>query len=113
MRVGIDLPESYRAHHAQSELAHLFHIHLISNRPYVITFGQASDMAEYAPMPRVSSIIDDWGPYYVARTKAVMDGTWTSTNTWHGIGDGMVGIGEITSAVPADVKASRVCHEKK
>ena len=72
----------------------------------VITFGQASDMAEYAPMPRVSSIIDDWGPYYVARTQAVMDGTWTSTNTWHGIGDGMVGIGEITSAVPADVKAS-------
>ena len=25
----------------------------------VITFGQASDMGEYAPMPRVSSIIDD------------------------------------------------------
>src|SRR6056297_3840226 len=28
----------------------------------VITFGQASDMYEYAPMPRVSSIIDDWAP---------------------------------------------------
>lgn len=27
----------------------------------VITFGQASDMAEYGPMPRVSSIIDNWG----------------------------------------------------
>jgi basic membrane protein A and related proteins len=72
----------------------------------VITFGQASDMAEYGPKPRVSSIIDNWGPYYVARTQAVMDGTWTSTNTWDGIGAGMVGIGEITSAVPADVKAS-------
>ncbi|MEM5521898.1 BMP family ABC transporter substrate-binding protein [Sulfitobacter sp. AS59] len=71
----------------------------------VITFGQASDMAQYAPMPRVSSIIDDWAPYYVARTKAVMDGTWTSTDTWDGIGAGMVGIGEITDAVPADVKA--------
>jgi len=71
----------------------------------VITFGQASDMGEYAPMPRVSSIIDDWGPYYVARTKAVMDGTWESVDTWDGIGAGMVGIGEISSAVPADVKA--------
>ena len=71
----------------------------------VITFGQASDMSEYAPFPRVSSIIDNWGPYYVARTKAVMDGTWESVATWDGIGAGMVGIGEITDAVPADVKA--------
>ncbi|KQI69145.1 ABC transporter substrate-binding protein [Loktanella sp. 3ANDIMAR09] len=72
----------------------------------VYTFGQASDMAEYAPMPRVSSIIDDWAPYYIARTQAVMDGTWESTSTWDGIGPGMVGIGEITDAVPAEVKAS-------
>lgn len=28
----------------------------------VITFGQASDMSQYGPMPRVSSIIDDWAP---------------------------------------------------
>jgi basic membrane protein A len=72
----------------------------------VYTFGQASDMGEYAPMPRVSSIIDNWAPYYVERTKAVMDGTWTSVDTWDGIGRGMVGIGEISDAVPADVKAS-------
>ncbi|MCE8520446.1 BMP family ABC transporter substrate-binding protein [Ruegeria pomeroyi] len=71
----------------------------------VITFGQASDMSEYAPRPRVSSIIDNWAPYYIARTKAVMDGTWTSVSTWDGIGAGMVGIGEISDAVPADVKA--------
>ena len=71
----------------------------------VITFGQASDMAEFGPMPRVSSIIDNWGPYYVARTQAVMDGTWTSVSTWDGIGAGMVGIGEISDAVPAEVKA--------
>lgn len=71
----------------------------------VITFGQASDMGEYAPHPRVSSIIDNWGPYYIARTQAVMDGTWESVSTWDGIGAGMVGIGEISDAVPADVKA--------
>ncbi|MFW2587975.1 BMP family ABC transporter substrate-binding protein [Sagittula sp. SSi028] len=70
----------------------------------VITFGQASDMADYAPLPRVSSIIDDWGPYYIDRVKAVIDGTWESKSTWDGIGAGMVGIGEITDAVPADVK---------
>ncbi|WP_281973637.1 BMP family ABC transporter substrate-binding protein [Ruegeria faecimaris] len=70
----------------------------------VITFGQASDMSEYAPYPRVSSIIDDWAPYYIARTQAVMDGTWESANTWDGIREGMVAIGEISDAVPADVK---------
>ena len=71
----------------------------------VISFGQASDMAEYAPLPRVSSIIDDWAPYYIARVRAVMEGTWESQDTWDGIGPGMVKIGEITDAVPADVKA--------
>jgi simple sugar transport system substrate-binding protein len=71
----------------------------------VISFGQASDMSEFAPLPRVSSIIDDWAPYYIDRVKAVMDGTWESIDTWDGIGPGMVKIGEITDAVPADVKA--------
>lgn len=71
----------------------------------IIGFGQASDMAAYKDGPRVSSIIDDWAPYYIARTKAVMDGTWETMSTWDGIGAGMVGIGEITDRVPADVKA--------
>ncbi|WP_297770069.1 BMP family ABC transporter substrate-binding protein [uncultured Roseovarius sp.] len=70
----------------------------------VITFGQASDMAEYKPLPRVSSIIDNWAPYYIARTQAVMDGTWESQQVWQGIDKGMVKIGEITDAVPADVR---------
>src|SRR6056297_3806177 len=78
----------------------------------VITFGQASDMAEYAPFPRVSSIIDDWAPYYIARTQAVMDGTWESKETWDGIGPGMVAIGEITDAVPADVKAEALAMKE-
>ncbi|WP_282057835.1 BMP family ABC transporter substrate-binding protein [Lentibacter algarum] len=70
----------------------------------VVGFGQASDMAEFKDGPRVSSIIDDWAPYYIARTKAVMDGTWETMSTWDGIGAGMVGIGEITDKVPANVK---------
>ncbi|MEO9683988.1 MAG: BMP family ABC transporter substrate-binding protein [Tateyamaria sp.] len=71
----------------------------------VVTFGQASDMGQYGPFPRVSSIIDDWAPYYIQRTRAVMDGTWEQKDTWDGIGPGMVGIGEISDAVPANVKA--------
>ena len=72
----------------------------------VIGFGQASDMAEYKPTPRVSSIIDNWAPYYIDRVQAVMDGTWESEDTWGGIGSGMVKIGEMTEAIPEDVRAS-------
>ncbi len=71
----------------------------------VIGFGQASDMAQFSPSPRVSSIIDDWAPYYIDRVQAVIDGSWESADTWDGIGPGMVGIGEITDAVPEDVRA--------
>ncbi|MEE2945822.1 MAG: BMP family ABC transporter substrate-binding protein [Pseudomonadota bacterium] len=78
----------------------------------VVTFGQASDMGEYAPFPRVSSIIDDWAPYYISRTKAVMDGTWETKSTWDGIGAGMVGIGEISDRVPADVKAEALAMKE-
>ena len=31
-------------------------------------------MAAYAPKPRLSSIIDNWAPHYIARTQAVLDG---------------------------------------
>ena len=70
----------------------------------VIGFGQASDMAEYKPSPRVTSIIDDWSPYYIKQIQAVMDGTWTSQDTWDGIKDGTVGIGEFTG-LPEEVAA--------
>ena len=71
----------------------------------IYSFGQASDMAAYAPKPRIASIIDNWTPYYIERTQAVLDGTWESKASWKGIGDGEVVIGEITSEVPAEVKA--------
>jgi simple sugar transport system substrate-binding protein len=71
----------------------------------VIGFGQASDMAEYAPAPRVTSIIDNWAPYYIDRVRAVMDGTWESQDVWHGIDEGMVEMGEMTDAIPEDVRA--------
>lgn len=71
----------------------------------VYTFGQASDMAAYAPKPRISAIIDNWGPYYIERVQAMLDGKWESKASWEGIGEGAVKIGEITDAVPPEVKA--------
>jgi simple sugar transport system substrate-binding protein len=70
-----------------------------------LAFGQASDMSAFAPSPRISSIIDNWSPYYIARVGAVIDGTWESKDTWDGIGAGMVKIGDFSDVIPADVQA--------
>lgn len=78
-----------------------------------IGFGQASDMSNFAPSPRVSAIIDNWAPYYIERVGAVLDGTWESKATWAGIGDGEVEIGEITEAVPAEVKEEALALKDK
>jgi simple sugar transport system substrate-binding protein len=71
-----------------------------------ITFGQASDMIQFAPEPRVSSIIDNWGPYYIRRVGEAMEGSWEQADTWEGIGEGMVVVGEMTEAIPEGVRAS-------
>jgi len=70
----------------------------------IYTFGQASDMASFKPAPRVASIIDNWAPYYIDRVQAVMDGTWEQQAHWGGMAQGEVEIGEITDAVPAEIK---------
>ena len=70
----------------------------------VIGFGQASDMIKFAPDHQLTAIIDDWAPYYVARVKAVLDGTWESTDTWDGMGPGMVAMAPYTN-LPDDVVA--------
>jgi simple sugar transport system substrate-binding protein len=71
----------------------------------VFGFGQANDMAAYKPSPRIASIIDEWSPYYIKRVQAVKDGTWEQVDSWGGMAEGEVVIGEITGPVPDDVKA--------
>ena len=71
----------------------------------VYAFGQASDMKAFAPNAQLTAIVDDWGPYYVSRVKAVMDGTWESMDTWDGIGPGMVVMAPYGDVVPEDVRA--------
>ncbi|RMF41321.1 MAG: BMP family ABC transporter substrate-binding protein [Alphaproteobacteria bacterium] len=70
----------------------------------VYAFGQASDMKEFGPNARLSSIIDNWAPYYIERAKAVLDGTWESKDTWGGIREGMTKIGEFSDKIPEEVR---------
>ena len=66
-------------------------------------FGQASDQIKFAPKAQLTAIIDDWGPYYVKRVQAALDGTWKSDNTWGGMDTGMVKMAPYTN-MPASLQ---------
>ncbi|MBC7480188.1 MAG: BMP family ABC transporter substrate-binding protein [Pseudorhodobacter sp.] len=68
-------------------------------------FGQGADMSSFAPNAHLTAIEDIWGPYYVERTKAILDGSWKSADTWDGFKEGTVVIAPYNAAVPADVVA--------
>lgn len=73
----------------------------IAEKEGVLGFGQASDMISFAPNTQLTAIIDDWGPYYVARVQAVLDGSWESEDTFGGMDTGMVKMAPMTNMPPA------------
>ena len=68
-------------------------------------FGQGADMSQFAPTAHLTAIEDIWGPYYVSRAQAIVDGKWASMDTWDGFKEGTVVISPYNKAVPADVAA--------
>ncbi|MDG4875131.1 BMP family ABC transporter substrate-binding protein [Mesorhizobium sp. WSM4935] len=75
-------------------------------------FGQSSDMIKFAPNAQLTSLTDEWGPYYISRVQAALDGTWKPDNVWLGIKDGAVKLAPFTN-MPDDVKAMAEATEKK
>ena len=76
----------------------------IAEEQGVLGFGQASDMIHFAPKAQLTAIIDEWGPYYVERAQAVLDGTWATANSWTGMSAGTVVMAPYTN-MPDDVAA--------
>ena len=77
----------------------------VAEKRGIWALGQASDMTQFGPKAHLTAIIDDWAPYYIARTKAVMDKTWKSGDTWGGFKSGMVRMAPYNKKIPADVVA--------
>lgn len=80
--------------------------HAVAQEAGAFAFGQASDMAQFKPAPRITSVIDNWGPFYIDRVQAAMDGTWTQQDDWSGFAEDRIILGEITGPVPDEVRAS-------
>ena len=68
---------------------------------YVVALG---DMVQYGETAHLTALVYNWGPYYVARAQAVLDGTWETANTWEGIAADMMTIAPFNDAVPEDVR---------
>jgi len=64
-----------------------------------------SDMRRVAPQAQLLAVTHEWGGYYTRRVKAVLDGTWTSTDTWGGVREGMVRVGDFGPRMTAPWQA--------
>ncbi len=69
----------------------------------ILAFGQDSDMIKFGPKTQLTSIVNNWGPYYLRATKAALDGSWKPEDTWDGLKEKMVLMAEYTN-MPDDVK---------
>lgn len=63
-------------------------------------FGQASDMRQYGNDAQLSATINHWGPYYIERIGALIDGTWQSQDVWGGLSDEMIEIAVFSDLIP-------------
>ncbi len=70
----------------------------------IYAFGQASDMSAYGPNASLSASINHWGPYYVSRIGAFLDGNWESADTWGGLSAEMLEIGPFSDNIPESVQ---------
>jgi simple sugar transport system substrate-binding protein len=67
--------------------------------------GYHSDMSAYGAKAHLTSAVHNWGDLYVAKAKAVIDGSWKSEDLWPGIAEGATDLAPFNDQVPADVKA--------
>ena len=68
-------------------------------------FGWDSDMTAYGPKAHLGSAVINWLPYYAKATKDVLDGTWTTGQSWWGVKEGAIDLVSVAEDVPAEVKA--------
>jgi simple sugar transport system substrate-binding protein len=77
----------------------------------IFAFGWDSDMVKFAPKAHLTASTLNWNKYYIDSVKAVMAGTWKSSEVRDGIKEGMIKMSPLNPVVPADVE--KLFEEKK
>jgi basic membrane protein A len=68
--------------------------------------GYDSDAQKFAPKSWLTASVYNWGPYYLRRVKAAMDGTWKSGFYYGSIKDGFTSLAPYGPSVTAATKAA-------
>src|SRR3954454_14881756 len=66
--------------------------------------GYDSDQQRFAPKAWLTGAVYNWGPYYLRRVQAAIDGTWKSGSYYGGLKDGFVDIAPFGKSVPSAVQ---------
>ena len=69
-----------------------------------LLIGYNSDMRDVAPTMHLASVTHHWGRYYIRRAREVLDGTWTSTETWGGLDEDFIRLESFSRRVPSSVR---------
>ena len=70
----------------------------------VWSFGYDSDMLRFGPKTNLTSVSMHWDNYYIDQTRAAIDGSWKSSDTWGGLKTGMVKLAPYNAAVTDAVR---------
>jgi basic membrane protein A len=81
-----------------------------ANVPWV---GYDSNAQKFAPKSWLTASVYNWGPYYLKRVKAAMDGTWKSSFYYGSIKDGFTSIAPFGPGVSAATKAKIALYKKR
>jgi basic membrane protein A len=68
--------------------------------------GYDSDAQKFAPKQWLTAAVYNWGPYYLRKTKAAMDGTWTTNFYYGSLKEGFVSLAPYGNKVSAKTKAA-------
>ena len=67
-------------------------------------FGWDSDMALYGSSAHLGSVLNNWAPYYLSAVKDLIDGKWSTGQSWWGLKEGSVELVSIARDVPQNVR---------
>lgn len=70
----------------------------------IYTLAYYSDMSKFGPKTNLTSVVQNWGSYYIKVVEDVLAGRWKSENHLGGLREGMIKMAPLNPAVPADVR---------
>ena len=70
-----------------------------------LSFGWDSDMRQFGPHAHLASAVVNWAPYYEKAVGDVLEGTWSTGQTWWGVKEGAIDLVSLSENVPEATRA--------